>query len=129
MEEYSPLRWQIGSVTLKRTKALQRSPGETTDAIKKNLFCSEEDALELSSNQTQCSATSEYFSQSSMELSYGLDESRTSKRLFESPSQVFLALAFPGTGVCPASTQCGVFVPLLVLYGAAMAFCYALCTV
>ena len=90
MEKYSPLRWQIGSITFKRTRAFHELPGGNTD-VKKNLFgsSSEDDVLEHSPDQIECSATSEYFSQSSMDLSYGPDESRSSKRLlFESPSQV-----------------------------------------
>ncbi len=75
--------WQVAK---KQSHTQQQSPNRKADSVIKNLFGSEEESDQLVDNAlVECSFSSEYFSQSSMEL----DHSRTSKRLlFESPSQV-----------------------------------------
>ena len=95
LEAYNSPHWQIGSVELKRR---QEDPAiiESSDGVRKKLFgfdSSEgdrEDVFNDCDDLTQCSSSSEYFSQSSMEMSIGatLGERKRGSQLFNSPSQV-----------------------------------------
>lgn len=97
MEAYNSPRWQIGSVKLKRTCAQDDSAIEPADGVRKNLFGFEEDSSEGEREDVfndcedlnQCSSSSEYFSQSSMEMSIGatLGERKRGSQ-FDSPTQV-----------------------------------------
>jgi len=76
---------QVGSELFKRAKAYQRSPG---GSVRKNLFGSVESSPNNALEFTQSSSTSEYFSQSSMEVSVFPDDPGLSKRLSFDSSQV-----------------------------------------
>ncbi len=76
--------WQIKPEATKYSNSQQESPYAEIDSVKKNLFGPVE-SDPCVDDACSFSYSSEYFSQSSMEL----DLSRTSKRLlFESPPQV-----------------------------------------